>query len=305
MAIEQGDLGRLAVVAQCLDAQWVPLPMLRRMLLRGESLADVAGERLLAVRAEYLRALVNARQVIVNRAALFNNPAVARDALSSSGDRDALARLLDAGAVVPFLFVESSPCDRPQHRVDERGFAAWQRLCRETRVRCLRLSWADDENARAIQNDLHRRFGWFAGGVHQLDVRALGRVLDVRPDDEVELEKLLARVALWCARWAGEGHAITREDLYREFVIADESRPSEGRYDRGKPFAGELKRLLDLRHGVNLPDALHRPPLMAPDTLPRSALQEWRLPATGAPLPARELVELVRACAGPVPEGGA
>jgi len=306
LAIDRGGLGRMAVVAQCLDGYWVPRSMLGRMLERGESLADVAGERMGIVRAEYLRALVNARQVIVGRSALFNHPAVARDAMSSSGDHEALRRLLDAGVIVPFLLGESGPCERPPHRVDERGFAAWERLCREVRTRCLRLSWADEDNARVIRNDLHRRFGWFASGVHQLDVRALRRSLGLGQADETGLEKLLARVALWCAAWAGEGHAITREDLYRAFVVADESRPAEGRYDRGKPFAGDLKRLLDLRHCANLPDALERFTMVPADTLPRAALQEWRLAERAAmPVSMPELVRIVREAARPPVEGGA
>lgn len=306
LAIEKSELGRVAVTAQCLDGQWVPLPMLRRMLERGESLADVAGERLGIVRSEYLRALVNAPQLIVGRAALFNNPAVVRDALSASGDHEALAMLLESGAIVPFLLSESSPGDRPQHRVDERSFAAWQRLCRAVRPRCLRLSWNDEDNARAIQSDLHRRFGWFASGVHQLDVASLRRSLGLRPGDEMGLQKQLARVALWCAAWAGEGRAVTRDDLYREFVVADETRPSEGRYDRRKPFAGELKRLLDLRHAANLPDALERFPLIPADSLPRAALQEWRLAGAGpGPISLPELADRIRGAARPLAEGGA
>src|SRR5207253_2408483 len=111
---------------------------------------------------------------------------------------------------------------------------------------------------------------------------------------------------LWCAAWAGEGRAVTREDLYREFVVAADTRPAEGRYDRGKPFAGELKRLLDLRHNANLPDVLERFPMVPADTLPRSALQEWRLEANGRPaISVPELAERIRESARPLAEGGA
>jgi hypothetical protein len=306
VAIERAHLDRAAVVAQCLDDRWVPRWMLRRMVERGESLADVAGERTAIVRGEYLRALLCARQVVVGRASLYADPAVAADVLGSSGDHEALVRLLDAGVVVPLLLGESSPVDPPQHRVDGHGFAAWQRVCHEVRARCLRLSWADEANARAIQDRLHLRFGWFAGGVHQLDVPALRRELGLHADAEPELQKLLARVALWCARWAGEGRAITRDDLYRRFVVVDDTPPGEGRCDRSKPFAGELKRLLDLGHFVHLPDALERFPLVPADSLSRSALQEWRLPGSPAhAVSAPDLVERIRAAAVPVAEGGA
>jgi hypothetical protein len=303
VALEREDLAPLAVVPQCLDPHWVPAPMLRRMLTRGESLGDVAAERLGLVRAEYLRALVNARQVVVSRTALLTNPALVRDVLGAGDERAALARMLDSGALVPLLLAESSPADRPHHRMDERAFAQWQRLCRDVRTRCLRLSWDDELNSRVIQNDLHRRFGWFASGVHQLDVRVLSRVLGVGPGAETDLAKLLARIALWCAAWAGEGRAVTRDDLYREFVVADGTRPAEGRYDRAKPFAGELKRLLDLRHGMNLPDALRRFPLVPADGLARSALQEWHvLDGGGAHVSVRELADRVARADWPLPD---
>lgn len=306
VALDPGDLGALTAVPQCLDGHWVPRRLLGRMLERGESLAGVAGERMGAVRAEYLRALLTARHVVVGRSAFLQNPAVARDVLSASADREALCRLLDAGVLLPFLHAESSPLDRPEHRVDERAFAAWQRVCREVQTRCLRLSWTDEDNATAIQRDLHRRFGWFAGGIHQLDVPALARRLELRAGDDAALHKVLAQVALWCAAWAGEGRAVTRDDLYRAFVVADGSRPGEGRYDGGKPFAGALKLLLDLRHNASLPDALGRHPLVPADALPRAALQEWRLPETGpARLTAADVAGLVRSAAADPAPGGA
>src|SRR5256885_7253072 len=103
VALEREDLARVAVVPQCLDAHWVPAPMLRRMLTRGESLGDVAAERLGLVRAEYLRALVNARQVVVSRSALLTSGALVGDVLGAGEDRAALARLLESGALVPLL----------------------------------------------------------------------------------------------------------------------------------------------------------------------------------------------------------
>jgi hypothetical protein len=306
-AMGPGHLGALTAIAQCLDSHWVPRPLLGRMLERGDALAGVAGERLGAVRTEYLRALLTARQVVVSRACLYNNPAVARDVLSAGPDREALCRLLDAGAVVPFLLAESSPCDRPEHRVDERAFAAWQRLCREVRTHCLRLAWTEEENARAIQRELHRRFGWFASGIHQLEVPALERCLGLHAgDDDAALQRILVRVALWCAAWAGEGRAVTRDDLYRTFVVADGTPPAEGRYDRRKPFAGALKLLFDLRHNAGLPDAVGRFHLIPADALPRAALQEWPLPEAGpARLTAADLAALVRGAAAPLAGPGA
>ena len=57
--------------------------------------------------------------------------------------------------------------------------------------------------------------------------------------------------------------------------------PAERRYAKDKPFAAEIKQLLDLRYNTNLPDALGRYALTPFDSLPRTALQEWNDEAKG------------------------
>src|SRR6185312_17273640 len=59
------DLKGLAAVAQTLDNQWVPRDMLDRMIAGGLSLADVRAEREQVVRTEYLRAVLNAEQLVI------------------------------------------------------------------------------------------------------------------------------------------------------------------------------------------------------------------------------------------------
>jgi lambda repressor-like predicted transcriptional regulator len=76
--IENTDLDPVAVVAQCLDNQWVPRDLLSAMVKNGWSLnhQNVAERRMEDSRHEYLRSMLNSQQVIVNRAFFFNNPVV-------------------------------------------------------------------------------------------------------------------------------------------------------------------------------------------------------------------------------------
>jgi TIR domain len=71
--IEYSDLDQLTMLAQSLDNQWVPRGLLLQMLEKGLALTDRAVEmqRNQAVRSEYIRALINARQIVINRAYLF------------------------------------------------------------------------------------------------------------------------------------------------------------------------------------------------------------------------------------------
>ena len=303
VALESADLDRIAVVLQCLDNQWVPRGLLRRMLERGLSLADVTDERLRYVRSEYLRALVNARQLVVNRAFLYNSAAVSQDIVSGGASYEAFRRLIGAGVVTPYLLDETSPVDRPKFQVDEKGFAAWTKLCQEVRPRCVRFSWDDAENADSRQA-LSQRFRTFALAVPGLEVPTLCHDLEVPPEHASELRRRLASVSALCSSELGEGREITREALYREFVVADGTPTPLGRYDSRKRFSGEIKQLLDLRYNANLPDALDRYPLIPIDSLQRTALQEWTAPGRGQPLTASELAHLIKATTFDLMQGG-
>jgi hypothetical protein len=298
-AIGSSDLEPVAVVAQSLDNQWVPSDLIRQMLRRRHSLEDVSRKRDRYVRSEYLRALVNAKQLVVNRAFLYNNPAMSRDYVDKDKESyDTFKAFLDTAVLVPFLFGERLPHQRPRFSTDPTGFQAWERICQESRPYCLRLSWNDDQNLEYIREQLVRRFGDFAQNVNRLDPKVLARDTGLAPAEEAPLRKRLTEVSHRCVDWSGEGKDITRENLYREFVIADGTDPAEGKYDKGKPFVAEIKQLLDLDYNVNLPDALQRYPLTPMDSLNRTSLQEWQMRAKESrEITVEELVTLLRQAA--------
>src|SRR5260370_34542821 len=67
-AIELPDLASSPVVIQALDNQWIPRSILYKAVKEGRVTAEIEESLKKTVRAEYLRALINAQQVIVNRA---------------------------------------------------------------------------------------------------------------------------------------------------------------------------------------------------------------------------------------------
>src|ERR1700722_8101313 len=93
--ITNRDLDPVAVVAQCLDNQWVPADLLATMVERGWSLTTpgVAKRKLQDSRHEYLRALLNSQQVIVNRAFFGNNRVVYQDFLQKGSQRTAFQEM--------------------------------------------------------------------------------------------------------------------------------------------------------------------------------------------------------------------
>jgi hypothetical protein len=290
-----GDLKDLAAVAQTLDNQWVPRRLLSKMITGGRSLADVAAEREAAVRVEYLRAVLNAEQLVVNRAYFFNSPAVFRDFAEPGEGRDAFRGLLGAGVLVPFLFNESSPVEGATTGMTRlRGEELWQQIAAETEMSCVRLSWSDATNMESVRHGLWLRFHEFVAGLRGKCLDGGDRIFASHLAVPAEAVPHLRQRLLEAADWAYTAeHLVTREQFYAKFVVDDNTRPVDGRYSATKPFAEHLKLLVDLAYNTTLPETLDRYPLRPEDSLHRSALQEWkqRSGTSASPVDAQEAAE--------------
>ncbi|MET4925933.1 hypothetical protein P3L51_26885 [Streptomyces sp. PSRA5] len=279
--LRPADLEPGAVVAQSLDNQWVGADLARKMMAKGKSLSDVQDQRNDQVRAEYFRSLINTRQIIVNRVFFYNNPAVSRD-LSDGGEaRRAHQELLADGTLVPFLVGEREPTDRPANvEVDEAGFEAWCDTVAEMpatkKVTCLRMSWNDQENVRHTKSALINPFAARVQGLTAKDIPLLASQLGVPVNRVTQFAEKIGEVVDFSNQLRVRDATVSRNVLYQKFVCVDGTPVTEGRYDGGKPFAGEVKQLLDLVYNVNLADALGMYPLTPTGSLRRVALQEWR-----------------------------
>lgn len=284
------QLGQGAVIAQSLDNQWVNSDLLRRMIEKGRSLSEVARERDRDVRAEYFRSLINARQLVVNRVYFYNNHALSQDLLDDGPAREAHRRLLGDGTLVPFLLGEHEATDRPAGvDVVEEAFAAWREtvagLPADRRLTCLRLSWNDEQNARDARSALFDPFAARVQALTAKDIPLLAGQLGIRPRDTTRFAERIGEIVDWSNSRRVRDSPVNRGLLYEEFVAVPGTSIAEGRYDRSRPFAGEIKQLLDLIYNVNLADALGLHPLTPGGSLRRLALQEWRDLRGGGPGP--------------------
>ena len=304
--IEANDLKPVAVVAQSLDNQWVPRSVLAQMLARGEGLDDVQALRDRNVSAEFRRALLTSEQVVVNRVYLYNNASVSTEYREFSDRRSAFGELLKGGAIVPYLFVESSPTEPPGRMdVDQESVFAWERLCEEFPPTCLRLSWDDRENARATNEFLSNRFHKFAQTLNLLDAANLLVDLGYPSNDlpTKPFSRRLRDVARYAMDVSDDDTRVTRNLLYEKFISAEDTDVTAGIYDKNKPFASELKQLLDLSYNVNLPDAIDRFPLTPIDSLHRTALQELLLERQPAGIGSDELAHHLKQAAFSLSQG--
>ncbi|MFE6780356.1 hypothetical protein [Streptomyces sp. NPDC057702] len=279
--VRPSGLRKGAVIAQSLDNQWVNAELTREMVARGRSLSEVDDLRGKEVRAEYFRSLINTRQVVANRTYFYNNTAVSRDYLYDDDARRAHQKLLADGSLVPFLLHEREPTDRPANvDLDETAFTAWQEttatLPATARMTCLRMSWDDEQNRLDTRNALFLPFAARVQALTAKDLPLLAQQLGVPAERLPAFAHRIGQVVDHSNQLSVEGRPVTRNVLYEQFVSVPGRPVSEGRYDRDKPFAGEIKQLLDLIYNVNLADALNMYPLTPGGSLQRLALQEWR-----------------------------
>ncbi|HEU5159588.1 MAG TPA: hypothetical protein VFU43_21505 [Streptosporangiaceae bacterium] len=306
--ITLAELHPMAVVAQSLDNQWVPPALLRRMIDDGLELSDVRDALREQVRAEYIRALVNSPQVVINRAFLYNNPLVFEDFAPGAADRAAFLSLLDSGAIVQLLLTERTPVDQPaflerqaapNYTLLERGWRAWTAAAGEAQVHSLRFSWTDEAaNAEQVRRRLAHTFTKQGLTLVNLDAAHLALDLGIDRDTALRVKRRLADVNAHCADIAARDEFVTREMLYKEFVTAEGTDPALGRYSRGRPFCAEVKQLVDLAYSVSSATNLNALALTPSQALHRSALQEWEAVRRGSdPVSAEQLAHLLRGTA--------
>ncbi|QKW51034.1 hypothetical protein [Streptomyces buecherae] len=295
--VRPSGLKKGAVIAQSLDNQWVNAELTRDMIARGRSLSEVDDVRGKEVRAEYFRGLINTRQVVANRTYFYNNAAISRDYLYDDAARRAHQKLLADGSLVPFLLHEREPTDRPTNvDLDETAFTAWQEtlatLPATARMTCLRMSWNDEQNRLDTQNALFRPFAARVQALTAKDLPLLAQQVGVEEERLPAFARRIGQVVDHSNELSVEGRPVTRNVLYERFVSVPGRPVSEGRYDRDKPFAGEIKQLIDLIYNVNLADALSMYPLTPGGSLQRVALQEWRdLRGSSSPSAAGRVIE--------------
>jgi len=143
-------------------------------------------------------------------------------------------------------------------------------------MECVRFAW---DNLQALQehiDNLSRRFHSLTLAAETGNLTKYIQDFGLDASTENALRLRLRDLTDQCIRTAREqNRPVTREDLYKAFVIADDTTSPQRLYDGSKPFAAEIKQYLDLAYNANLSDALNGYLLTPNDTLPRVALQEW------------------------------
>lgn len=270
-----GDLANtITAVPQSLDNQWLDNELLAAALRAGKVTGRISREQQRRARREYLRALLNAEKIIVNRAYLYNSRTVYQDFLDDGLDREAFRSLLGDGTIIPWLMDETSPLPMttPAFQVTE-GFEGWRTVAENTPMSCLRLAW-DDETYQDLAAHMSQGYGHFLTRLGQFRPAALQRDLGLGPDEAEAMGKYLKEVAAWAFERTNSDVTVTRQMLYERFIVGEGGDVAAREYDRNLPHVAPLKQLFDLKYATNLADAVDVYALTPGDSPRRTALQE-------------------------------
>lgn len=284
-AMEPEQIDRNTVYPIIMDNQWVPekvydIPEFYQDGLLSEKVAPLILRR---QQEEIFRSLLHNRQIVVNRASILNSTVFANWYRGNTEETEAFAKLIENAAIVVFLFSEKASADIPDHfKIPEENKKAWQQFCSQYPVTCLRFDWEnDDSNLYETTIRLSSEFHNFCLTMaeNHFRLKMLAEAMGIGPEKQEAFFQHWRRVqedvlAYRDSAARNPDHKkYSREQFYKSFLI--KAQGSEGEQDVSKgildnsenrPFAKELKRIIDFRYAINLPEALGIEPLLPLDS---------------------------------------
>jgi hypothetical protein len=279
--IPPNDLDILATAPQCVDNQFVPPVVFKRISKGKKTLKDVvdrileehggdpfvgpsdkdANLLLRTQRNEYNRSLLYARQIVVNRAAFWNSASLVVSELTD--DVESLAELIRQNTIVPYLYKESSFDQPPGEFELFLGEKAMNRLVDALggdQVRCVRLAIKENENEKQTRIFSARFRNEFIKLLAYEERETVSQIVQLLLPENVseQTEKALMDKILDVSDKIDKlsrEQAISRKLIYQQFIVEPGTNESHGAY-RSDPFTFEIKKWVDAIYTSNLPDAL-------------------------------------------------
>ncbi len=247
----------------CLDNQWCPTEFYAEAKFWENGFADTVliQRRQLIQQTEIFRALLHNKQVVLNRAAIFNSQIFNAWYDKSTDEYAAFAHLLQDGSVLIYLMKERSPEQTPTNFQTTQA-DGWRDFCRGNLMYCLRMDWNSDANNNIlIEKRLGNVFQQFCLNLpeNKKVLNELSLLFDFTPEQQTDFEETCIRVQRQVAnrdRDLQETRRLSRELFYKKFLVKQGTNIPQCVLDIRKPFAPELKELIDYKYSVNLPSAL-------------------------------------------------
>lgn len=247
----------------CLDNQWCPPELYNEPMFWERGLLWEEGKktRTRYQTREVYRALLHHRQIVINRAFLYNSQVFPQWYDQIGDDYQAFCELLKNGTLLVYLTNETAPYDRDSKpSFDVANYEAWGEICEKIPVYCVRMDWIDEETNRLkVEQLLFHRFENFCLTMtennHLRD--DIAEAFEMDEKQKRDFAKIWMDVQTHAAMRDREEYPIyTRDRFYQKFLVRSKTKVSEGILDIHKAFAPELKEIVDMQYGVNLPESL-------------------------------------------------
>ena len=264
------DLAPSTVYPFALDNQWVPRRIKEDPALRAafaaRGFADPEVDEIIAQeQIDHLKvSLMHARQIIVNNSAILNSKGIrslyvrgADESVVVAREREAFSSFLRDGSIVVFLYGsdETSPYvgKLPEYETDRRAILAWNELCDNCRIYCIRENWSSGIDQHSID---FVRFCCTISDDMEGNIM-LARSLGIREHQQQWFLATLKDVSVEGfvrTRLTGTNaydaiRGLSRSYFYKSFVVREPQGGSQPvlncLFDERKPFAHELKAIVD------------------------------------------------------------
>lgn len=246
----------------CLDNQWCPTDFYAEATFWENGFSDIVlAKRIQKIqKTEVFRALLHNKQIVLNRAAIFNSQIFDDWYKEDTSDYAAFTHLLEDGSILIYLMKEKRPQQPPRFQTTQAE--SWGALCKNNQMYCLKFDWNNDENNNnLIEKNLGNVFQQFCLSLpeNKKILNELSLLFDFTPEQQNSFEETCVRVQHQVAnrdRDLDETKKFSREIFYKKFLVKRGSSVPQCILDIRKPFAPELKELIDFKYSVNLPSAL-------------------------------------------------
>lgn len=252
------DLSASCVYPFALDSQW----LMEKMYDPSQQLYDEFGQYGFASkkvkeelytykRDNFYLSLLHFKQIVIRRECLLSDPYFIELIRTEDRQRDAFKKLLANGSIVLFLYGNRQITPFVYDRKDEPS-KAYNQLCSEVPVYCIRENWANPIDSHSIE---FLRFCCNLASEKENNILLAETMhLKDRQIDEFLLTLKTISMQAFCQthmNGTGKGGSVDgyfRSLFYRNYIVKEEGEDpiDQCLIDPDKPFAHELKRLVDI-----------------------------------------------------------
>lgn len=209
----------------------------------------------------FMLALINSRQIILNRASLLSNIFFKRVLTEETykSSKEALKKMLENGSIIVFLYEDNAITpyvhELPKHGGRSEVIRSWNTICTEIGIYCIRVNWKTASDHHSIELAKYATTFAVDSEVNSM----IGKTFNLNPQQLIKFNETLKSIEMqvFCqthmngTNKSDKVDGYSRTTFYKNFIVKP-SNPGELNsvlyciFDETKPFHRELKKMVDI-----------------------------------------------------------